>query len=108
VHRHGSSVTLQLPHLASGDGRGGTDGFALFSGVVGCSQAHNEVFNQLRKKRNFELQLRWDGDCPNPSRAGVAVVSLMWRNGFIVIHQQDLVGNLAFGRSHTAPLFLNN
>jgi hypothetical protein len=53
-----------------------------------------------------ELQLRWDGDYPNPLRAGVAVVSLMWRNGFIVIHQQDLVGNLPFGRSHTAPLFL--
>jgi hypothetical protein len=55
-----------------------------------------------------ELQLRWDGDYAKPLRAGVAVVSLIWRNGFIVIHQQDLVGNLAFGRSHTAPLFLNN
>jgi hypothetical protein len=32
-----------------GDGSGGTDGFAFFFGVVGCSQAHNEVYNQFRK-----------------------------------------------------------
>ena len=49
VHRHGRSVALQLPHLAMGDSSGGTDGFAFFPGFVGCSQAHNEFFNQFRK-----------------------------------------------------------
>ncbi|HEY4764278.1 MAG TPA: hypothetical protein VIH75_11415 [Candidatus Sulfotelmatobacter sp.] len=40
---------MQLPHLAMGDSSGGTDGFAFFPGFVGCSQAHNEFFNQFRK-----------------------------------------------------------
>jgi len=31
------------------NGGGGTDGFAFFSGAAGCSQAHNQVFNQFGK-----------------------------------------------------------
>jgi hypothetical protein len=73
---------------------------------VGCSQAHNEVFNQLRKKRNFRASATLGRRLPRtPCVPGSR--SLMSRNGFIVIHQRDLVGNRAYGRSHTAPLFLN-